>query len=607
MTSIRRIGAIAAIGALAGVVALLAGAGAASAQQLVPEAPAATAPAASTAAPAAATDELSQLRANQQLLQQRLDQLEQIAQVGPAHPELPPGTPSIAGSFPRSFLIPGTDTSIQIGGFVEFDALDNLTAGAKNLASDVAPPDYGVSGTATTPLKGPGPIASTPSTLQNGVVRFSAVNSRMFFETRTPTAWGEALTHVEFDFQGCTANADPCSDMSLSTTPALPRLRTAYGTLGGFMAGQNWVPVFDLEAADETFNASGEAGVFGFARTPELGYKTPPQPWMYGGTIGVYAVQPAEGVATPLGGILVDTAASGSCAGLAALGNSATCTDTADATLLGAAAAEQLGTNPTIEKIPYANVVLNWEQPWGHFQLKGIMQELNLDDGTFINKQFLGYGGGFSGNVHPAWFGWAKDNAGFQAWLGDGLGHYGDPSGSTLPQAAALGLATNFGQIGTDCIIAGGSAGAGCYGNANGGSVKLPAAATTGSGLVLPAGTTVLGNSAANAALVRAATIPSWGANANYQHWWTDNLRTNMSSGLSYYDYPLNIIAPYGATGATGNGNYNKLLNTEMVDLIWSPVPFVNTGFEYFFGHRVTVWNQKGNQNEIDYTFIVKF
>jgi hypothetical protein len=582
MTSIRRIGAIAAIGALAGVVALLAGAGAASAQQLVPEAPAATAPAASTAAPAAATDELSQLRANQQLLQQRLDQLEQIAQVGPAHPELPPGTPSIAGSFPRSFLIPGTDTSIQIGGFVEFDALDNLTAGAKNLASDVAPPDYGVSGTATTPLKGPGPIASTPSTLQNGVVRFSAVNSRVFFETRTPTAFGEALTHVEFDFQGCTANADPCSDMSLSTTPALPRLRTAYGTLGGFMAGQNWVPVFDLEAADETFNASGEAGVFGFARTPQVGYKTPPQPWMYGGTIGVYALQPAEGVATPLGAILVDSAATGSCAGL----TTAECGDTADATLLGAPAAAQLAANPTIEKIPDANLVLNWEQPWGHFQLHGIMQELNLDDGSLVNRSYVGYGGGFSGNVHPAWFGWAKDNAGFQAWAGDGLGHYGDPSGSTIPQAAAFGLVTNYGLIGPACVS---TTGAGCYGNVNSG---------------LKAGTAA---NAAAAADVNAATIPSWGANANYQHWWTDNLRTNASAGLSYYDYPLNILAPFGATGASGNGNYNKTLVTAMANLIWSPVPFVNTGFEYFYGHRVTVWNQKGNQNEIDYSFIVKF
>jgi hypothetical protein len=31
-------------------------------------------------------------------------------------PAAPPGMPLRAGSFPRSFLIPGTDTSISIGG-----------------------------------------------------------------------------------------------------------------------------------------------------------------------------------------------------------------------------------------------------------------------------------------------------------------------------------------------------------------------------------------------------------------------------------------------------------------------------------------------------------
>ena len=61
------------------------------------------------ALPAAKADELTDLRANQELLQQRLDQLAQPA----------PGSPSTSigqGSFPRSFLIPGTDTSLRVGG-----------------------------------------------------------------------------------------------------------------------------------------------------------------------------------------------------------------------------------------------------------------------------------------------------------------------------------------------------------------------------------------------------------------------------------------------------------------------------------------------------------
>ncbi len=59
----------------------------------------------------ASADELADLRTNQELLQQRLDQLAQAPAPGA------PGAPTMAGSFPRSFLIPGTDTSLRIGGF----------------------------------------------------------------------------------------------------------------------------------------------------------------------------------------------------------------------------------------------------------------------------------------------------------------------------------------------------------------------------------------------------------------------------------------------------------------------------------------------------------
>ena len=63
------------------------------------------------AVPSAKADELADLRANQELLQQRLDQL---SQAGPATG--PAGSPIGVGTFPRSFLIPGTDTSMRVGG-----------------------------------------------------------------------------------------------------------------------------------------------------------------------------------------------------------------------------------------------------------------------------------------------------------------------------------------------------------------------------------------------------------------------------------------------------------------------------------------------------------
>src|SRR5256886_3742046 len=63
---------------------------------------------------AARADEISDLRANQELLQRRIDQLAQVPP--PAPPPGGPGGPVLAGSFPRSFVIPGTEVSLRVGG-----------------------------------------------------------------------------------------------------------------------------------------------------------------------------------------------------------------------------------------------------------------------------------------------------------------------------------------------------------------------------------------------------------------------------------------------------------------------------------------------------------
>src|SRR5437667_5297970 len=84
----RNIGTMAALGGLTAAIALL------------------------TGLPSASADEIADLRANQELLQRRVDQL---AQAGPsAGPG--PGGPVLAGSFPRSFAIPGTEVSLRVGG-----------------------------------------------------------------------------------------------------------------------------------------------------------------------------------------------------------------------------------------------------------------------------------------------------------------------------------------------------------------------------------------------------------------------------------------------------------------------------------------------------------
>jgi hypothetical protein len=80
-------------------------------------------------APGAAADELSDLRANSELLQRRLDQIDSAstnpAGGGSAQTAVSPA--AAGGSFPRSFLVPGTDTSVRVGG----DISETFGYGAK--------------------------------------------------------------------------------------------------------------------------------------------------------------------------------------------------------------------------------------------------------------------------------------------------------------------------------------------------------------------------------------------------------------------------------------------------------------------------------------------
>jgi hypothetical protein len=313
--------------------------------------------------------------------------------------------------------------------------------------------------------------------------------------------------------------------------------------LGGFLAGQTWVPGNDLEASPDIFDFGGDVGGFGYARAPQVGYKTD-VPWLYGATAGVYAVQPYTQIATPLGAFSDES-----------LGNGA-------GSLPISAGAPTFLPNPAKTQWPDVALVLNWEQPWGHFQLHGVVKDMEINDGLFLRQNYVGYGGGFSGDVKPAWLGWSKDRIGFQAYAGEGLGHWNNPPGSganTLFEA----IATNYG-------------GPGLYGNTG--------ALTT----------------AANATKIISTTVSSWGGEVNYQHWWLPNLRSSMTFGVGHQDLPITLLGK--------NPNYNKEIETAHANLIWSPVPFIDTGFEYIYGHRLTALNVRGSdEHTLDYDFKVKF
>jgi hypothetical protein len=294
----------------------------------------------------------------------------------------------------------------------------------------------------------------------------------------------------------------------------------------------------------------GDVGVFGYARAPLVGYKWA-LPW--GTSFGAYLVYPQTGVYTPAGSI--DTTISGGTVGSSPIASNA-------------AQVTGLDVNPTKSTFPDLNMVLRWQQPWGHLQIGSVIQDLELEDGAFVSKQYIGYGGGIGANVRPGWFGWSKDNFGAEFFAGNGLDRYASNGTGTQPYAMN-GLVSNYGGAAVDF-----------YGTGDAGSTT-----------------------AHNAAAVIATTVVQYGGQANYQHWWTPNLRTNISGGILAQDIPTGLLGPINGD----TENINKQMVTAHANLIWSPVAFINTGIEYIYGHRTTIWNTRGDENAIDVAFQVKF
>jgi hypothetical protein len=172
------------------------------------------------------------------------------------------------GDFPGSFLIPGTKTSLQLGGFVQLDAIfDGDRIGDK---------DAFVVSTIPT---GSGSRAGA------GDTNFNIRQTRLFLKTQTPTKdWGNLVTYVEIDFFG--------------TDGAEPRIRHAYGQIGDkfqFLAGQTWSAFQDATVFPSTLDFQGPAGII-TSRRPQVRLR---QEWNKQWTSVIAIEDPKSDITTP--------------------------------------------------------------------------------------------------------------------------------------------------------------------------------------------------------------------------------------------------------------------------------------------------------------------
>ena len=189
---------------------------------------------------AARADTLEELKAQIEALRKQVAELSRKQVASEQKPALPDNVVT-GGATRGSFKLPGSDTSVTLGGYVKLDAVfSNPSVGVDSPGDLLLNP-------ATIPV-GPG-----AGDHEHNQVKFGARESRLFAKTSTPTAFGDLNTHIEFDFYGADGNE------SVSNSHGL-RLRHAYATLGHFLAGQTWTNFMNPGALPETVDFGGPVG-----------------------------------------------------------------------------------------------------------------------------------------------------------------------------------------------------------------------------------------------------------------------------------------------------------------------------------------------------------
>jgi hypothetical protein len=324
------------------------------------------------AAFAADTAEIAALKKQIQALAAKVESMEAAQKTEKAEAAKTAETKASAeavtkGSFPGSFKIPGTDTSVKIGGYVKADILNDVGQ------------SYGAAFSTFNNIPLDGSIQKDRSFETN----FSTKQTRLNLETRTATSLGEAKTFVEIDFFG---NNTVNSNLS----GYAPQLRLAYGSLAGFTAGQAFSNFMDTGAANESLDYLGSAARV-FVRQGQVRYE--------------------RGFG--------DLTVSGSVEGRIMADNT-----TAGSTMFTAYGTGATGTS----RMAMPDMTLRGDYKYakdGYVSVRGLLVQNNIDHnatGSSDNSTAtdIGFGVGVSGKQGT----WGKDYVSYDLNYGDGTGRY---------------------------------------------------------------------------------------------------------------------------------------------------------------------------------------
>jgi hypothetical protein len=87
----------------------------------------------------------------------------------------------------------------------------------------------------------------------------------------------------------------------------------------------------------------------------------------------------------------------------------------------------------------------------------------------------------------------------------------------------------------------------------------------------------------------------AWAVTAAYEHYWLDNLRSNVSGGFAHIGLP-SAASTWTAPALAGLTKYDFSTH---VNLIWSPVPWTDLGLEWAHVEHVAWDGQSGNLDRL--------
>lgn len=353
---------------------------------------------------AASDAEVQELRRQLALLTARLEQIEatqaetkaEVAETKAEVKDTKERAVLSTGDSPGSFLIPGTGTTLSIGGYAKADFIYDLDEDTGDLFV---------------------PESITTSGNDNNGFGAHARQSRLFVKTSTPTELGALKTHFEGDFFGVGGN-------QVFSNSASFRIRHAYGEVGGVLAGQFWSNFMPIEIYPSTVDFNGPAGI-PFVRQAQLRYTSQISDNL---TIAG-SLENSEFTGTDGAGNLV-----GETTGAGALG----------------------GLSAGIDVAPDVTLAATWRDDWGLLKVAGVGR---LFSSPTSNDEEFGWGVNVSGRVN-VWDGGAAVGSftygdGVGRYILNGFGQDGtvDAAGN-LRTTEAYGVTLGFSQKVTDDVTA---------------------------------------------------------------------------------------------------------------------------------------------------------